>query len=186
MTPPLVVDPTRRRRLAWSIRLLLAATWLVAAVATHLPAPSGSGSDPATREAVRGVWLVAGETARRVGAWVPDLVVELARPFASDKTIHLGISLALAMLWLAARAVATGTSRRASAAVVAALIVYAIVGELLQGMTGRIPDVGDVIANAAGAVLGAFAVHAAVWFLLRYGKTQNPPKTIPISASSSA
>ena len=135
---------------------------------------------------MRGVWLAAAEAARQLGAWVPDVVVELARPIASDKTIHLAISLALAWLWLAARAVDEGTSRRATTVVVAVLVVYAAVGEVVQGVTGRIADVGDVVANAAGAVLGAAAVHAGVWLWRRYWMPSSQPKTMPISASSSA
>ena len=186
MTPPLIADPTRRRRVTWALRTTLAATWAVAAVVTHLPSPSGSGDDPATREAVRGIWLSAADAARQLGAFVPDLIVELARPIANDKSIHLGISFALAALWLGSRAVAKGTTRRATALVVSVLVIYAAVGEMLQGVTGRIADVGDVVANAAGAALGAAAVHAIVWLCYRYWIPSSQPKTMPISASSSA
>ena len=185
MTPPLIADPAARRRIARMLRAALAIAWAGAAVVTHLPAPSGS-DDPATREAVRGVWVAAANAARQLGAWLPDLLVELARPIASDKTIHLVISFALALLWLAARAVDKGTSRRATGIVVVVLVIYAALGELVQGITGRIADVGDVIANTAGAVLGAAAIHFGVWLWRRYWMPSSQPKTMPISASSSA
>lgn len=186
MTTPLVVDPIRRRRIATSLRVGLATAWAGAALVTHLPSPSGSGDDPATREAVRGIWVMAAETARQLGAWVPDLIVEVMRPIAGDKVIHVALSFALAWLWLAARAVTKGTSRRATLAVIGVLVVYAAVGEITQGMTGRIADVGDVIANAAGAVLAAGAIHVGEWWWRRYWMPSSQPKTMPISASSSA
>jgi VanZ family protein len=62
--------------------------------------------------------------------------------------------------------------------IVTTLSIYAIVSELAQGLMGRYADVGDVIANLAGAIVGA----AAVWIAqakLRDHRRKIAPRATP-------
>ena len=109
------------------------------------------------------VWAaVAWTVAILVACWMPEgrLPVPEEGPAGwriphKDKAIHLGLFAVFGVLWMRA---ATGP-RRAAWIVIGGLVL-AVVSELGQGVpaVSRDPDVFDALADAAGLVLGVWAV----------------------------
>lgn len=78
-------------------------------------------------------------------------------PGVSDKLQHFAAYFGLALL-----AAAALRTRRTLLAAVVALIVLGGALEILQGFTGRDPEILDEAANSLGAVAGAFAGRGLV------------------------
>ena len=145
----------RRRAAIWILRGALGLTLLVTAVVLHLPGPSGVSG--AAQEDVRGVWQMAGRVGHAVASHLPD-IPDFLGPLFSDKTIHLGLFVALSFLWASARALGRSLDRRGAWIVFGGLALYAGVGEWAQGLEGRIADPWDWVANLVGAAIGTVAV----------------------------
>ncbi len=78
-----------------------------------------------------------------------------------DKALHF-----TAYFGLAGLAAVMLRSWRAAAWAVLGLIVLGGMLEILQGFTGRDPDVLDEVANTLGAISGALAGWGVVWLLM--------------------
>jgi VanZ family protein len=78
-------------------------------------------------------------------------------PGASDKLLHF-----TAYFGLAGLAVTATGLRRASLFVLLGLILLGGTLEILQGYTGRDPEVMDEVANTIGAVLGAIVAFGLI------------------------
>lgn len=133
--------------------------WLVAALALeflviHFPTPSGVAQSPEAASSVRDAWTVAGELGHAGARFVPDAL----DPILDDKAVHLGLYLALALLWAGARQLGGRLSGRGAAFVFMALSGYAAIGEAAQSFGGRIPEFMDWVANVVGAALGVALV----------------------------
>ena len=88
---------------------------------------------------------------------------QLPGPWIWDKMDH-----ATAYFGLAAMATMVIGLRRRLIWAILSLIGLSVILEILQGYTGRDPDIHDVIANSIGAVAG-LAVAALFWRVLARG-----------------
>lgn len=158
---------TRRRLAVWLARAGLGLCLAVELVALHFPTPSGVAGDPEAERSVRGAWTLAADVARWLAERVPDAVGAALSPLVDDKTVHLGLFLGLGLLWAAERRLCRALDARASALMIAVLVVYAALGEASQVLAGRVADPRDLVANVVGAVLGVGAVALGTGALRR-------------------
>ncbi|HVZ92067.1 MAG TPA: VanZ family protein [Rhizomicrobium sp.] len=86
-------------------------------------------------------------------------------PGISDKLQHFTAYFGLALL-----AAAALRTRRALLAAVVALVVLGGALEILQGLTGRDPEILDEAANSLGAAIGAFAGRGLIRLVAGAGR----------------
>ena len=149
---------SRRRAAAILVlRGIFVAVWLTTLLALHFPAPSGVASE-ARQEDVRGVWRLFAWLGGIAGRFVPSFAEALFDTLFDDKTIHFGLFFGLAAPWAAIRRLKKTLDPKGAALIVVVLATYAAAGELAQALGGRVPELGDWIANVAGVVLGVLVV----------------------------
>lgn len=145
------------RGAVWIVRAAFVAALAVELFALHFPAPDGVTRTGRAGDVNR-AWSTAGDVARAGGRFVPDAVDAVLDPFVDDKLAHFVLFLPLGVLAAAERRLHGPLGRRRVAAILLGLVLYAIAGELAQGLFGRFPELGDCVANALGALVGVGAV----------------------------
>ncbi len=145
--------------------LLAVASTVFAFVVTHLPAPSAFGASEAdlSRRVARGAWHTVGEVVHGVLDHLPDAPA-LLDPLRSDKTIHVLLFVGPGFFW----ALTFGGRLRARSALVllGLLAAWAGLDEGSQHVVSRDGELGDWLANVAGATIGVAGGWAA-WSALR-------------------
>lgn len=98
-----------------------------------------------------------------VGTHIP--LDEETMPGGSDKLLHFVAYAGLAYLLALWQSVRGPMTAGRYAAALGLLALYAPLDELLQGPVGRDPDIGDCLADWAGACAGLLALHltSRVW-----------------------
>lgn len=161
----------RRRAVIAVLRVLLCGAIAIELFVLHFPGPSGV-SDGEAREDVRGAWHLFARVARAGGELVPAALDPLIDGVFDDKAIHFALFFPLALLWASIRRLKRSLDARGGALVFGVLSAYAGAGELAQSFGGRVPELGDWIANVIGAAAGVLAAFAGAE-LVRRGASMN-------------